>query len=67
VVGAVSGPDRYTFTARLRPRACECGHLDTDHVPDHEGERFENCDLCECGWFSLKRTQINNSNTRNET
>lgn len=52
----MSGPDRYTFTARFRPLTCECGHKDVDHMPDHDGEGFEHCELCECGWFRLRRS-----------
>jgi hypothetical protein len=67
----VSGPDQYTFTAKLQPLLCECGHRDYGHEDEDDEERFGPCMApgCECFKFRLVRgrSQINNSNTRNET
>jgi hypothetical protein len=65
----VSGPDRYTFTAKLQPLLCECAHKDAGHEDGDDEERFGPCmePGCECFKFRLRmRTQINTSNTRNE-
>jgi hypothetical protein len=61
----VSGPDQYTFTAKLQPLLCECGHRDYGHEDDDE-ERFGPCMApgCECFKFRLARRRVTNNDER---